>query len=121
MSPLTFVPGVSVSERCHDGLEAAVQRFRLGVKPDKGDIGPDQHRVGDAAAEILLSRGHVSTLSEYVHEVRLALVRSLQLEGIRKRQLNLKVVRGPRLKAAGLFFPLRLRRMRMPVQRTRTN
>lgn len=93
MEKLTFVSGISVPERCHHGLEAAVQRFRLRVKPDKGDIGPDEDGVGDTSAEILLSRGHVSAFFEHVHEVGVALVRSLQFEGIRERQLNLKVVR----------------------------
>lgn len=84
-----FVSGISVPERCHHGLEAAVQRFRLRVKPDKGGIGPDEDGVGDTSAEILLSRGHVSAFFEHVHEVGVALVRSLQFEGIRERQLNL--------------------------------
>lgn len=84
-----FVSRISVSERCHDGLKAAVQCFRLRVKPDKGDIGPDEDGVGDAAAEILLSGGHVSAFFEYVHEVGVALVWSLQFEGIREYQLNL--------------------------------
>lgn len=92
---LTFVSRISVSERCHDGLKAAVQRFGLCVKPDKGGIGPDENGVGDATAEILLSRGHVSAFFEYVHEVGVALVWSLQFERIRERQLNLKVVRVP--------------------------
>lgn len=95
---LTFVSRISVSERCHDGLKAAVQCFRLRVKPDKGDIGPDEDGVGDAAAEILLSGGHVSAFFEYVHEVGVALVWSLQFEGIREYQLNLKVVRVPVIK-----------------------